>query len=112
MVRRVTGRHNIPSAPHMLPLPAPQADRLAPVVMPPARVSRNPAVMVRSESIVTVRGLSVPLAFPVHSPNVIKVEVKRSGRVRRAKLYYLRDRVGKATRLQERRTGPKSNDKE
>jgi len=41
--------------------------------------------------------------FPVHSPNIVKVVVKRGGRVRRAKLYYLRDRVGKATRLRERR---------
>lgn len=39
--------------------------------------------------------------FPVHSPNVEKVVVKRSGRTRRAKLFYLRDRVGKATRLAE-----------
>jgi large subunit ribosomal protein L19 len=42
--------------------------------------------------------------FPVHSPKIAKLEVKRHGVVRRAKLYYLRDRVGKATRLAERRT--------
>lgn len=56
-----------------------------------------------------VQGEGVERKFPLHSPNVIKIEVKRSGRVRRAKLYYLRDRVGKATRLQERRTTSKSN---
>jgi hypothetical protein len=38
----------------------------------------------------------------VHSPNVLKVVVKRSGKTRRAKLFYLRDRVGKATRLSEK----------
>jgi len=41
--------------------------------------------------------------FPLHSPNVLKVVVKRSGETRRAKLFYLRDRVGKATRLTERK---------
>jgi large subunit ribosomal protein L19 len=40
--------------------------------------------------------------FPLHSPNVSKIEVKRAGEVRRAKLYYLRDRVGKSTRVKER----------
>ena len=42
--------------------------------------------------------------FAGHSPRIAKVEVTRSSYVRRAKLYYLRDRVGKATRLKERRT--------
>ena len=41
--------------------------------------------------------------FMLHSPRLIKVEVKRHGKVRRAKLYYLRDRVGKARRIRERR---------
>ena len=50
-----------------------------------------------------VQGEGVERKFPLHSPRVAKVEVKRSGVVRRAKLYYLRDRVGKATRLTERR---------
>jgi large subunit ribosomal protein L19 len=50
-----------------------------------------------------VGGEGVERTFPVHSPKVAKVVVKRHGRVRRAKLYYLRDRVGKATRLTERR---------
>ena len=42
--------------------------------------------------------------FPLHSPDVEKVDVKRSGVVRRAKLYYLRDRVGKGVRLRERKS--------
>ena len=50
-----------------------------------------------------VAGEGVERTFPVHSPKIAKVDVKRHGRVRRAKLYYLRDRVGKATRLRERR---------
>jgi large subunit ribosomal protein L19 len=50
-----------------------------------------------------VAGEGVERTFPVHSPKVAKVVVKRHGKVRRAKLYYLRDRVGKATRLRERR---------
>jgi len=50
-----------------------------------------------------VAGEGVERRFPVHSPKVAKVEVKRSGVTRRAKLYYLRDRVGKAVKLRERR---------
>ncbi len=49
-----------------------------------------------------VEGEGVERIFPVHSPNVSKIEVKRPGVVRRAKLYFLRDRVGKATRIKER----------
>ena len=50
-----------------------------------------------------VAGEGVERKFPVHSPRIEKIEVKRSGIVRRAKLYFLRDRVGKAVRLKERR---------
>ena len=50
-----------------------------------------------------VAGEGVERKFPLHSPRIAKVDVKRSGVVRRAKLYYLRDRVGKSVRLRERR---------
>ena len=50
-----------------------------------------------------VAGEGVERKFPIHSPRVKKIEVKRSSVVRRAKLYFLRDRVGKAVRLKERR---------
>jgi len=59
-----------------------------------------------SRSAFTVRrivaGEGVERTFPLHSPWVEKIEVKRLGRVRRAKLYYLRSRVGKATRVREK----------
>ena len=47
-------------------------------------------------------GVGVEKTFPVHSPNVAKFEVVRSGKVRRAKLYYLRGRVGKAAKIAEK----------
>ncbi len=47
-------------------------------------------------------GCGIERVFPVHSPNVDKVEVVRNGRVRRAKLYYLRDRVGKAAKVKQK----------
>lgn len=50
-----------------------------------------------------VAGQGVERKFPVHSPRIAKIEVLRSSVVRRSKLYYLRDRVGKATRLEQRR---------
>jgi large subunit ribosomal protein L19 len=46
-------------------------------------------------------GVAVEKTFPVHSPNVEKVEVIRTGKVRRAKLYYLRDKVGKDSKVKE-----------
>ena len=55
---------------------------------------------------VTVRrisyGVGVEKTFPVHSPNIAKFEVVRHGKVRRAKLYYLRGRVGKAAKVKEK----------
>ena len=51
-----------------------------------------------------VAGEGVERKFPLHSPRIDKVDVKRKSVVRRAKLYYMRDRSGKATRLEERRT--------
>lgn len=50
-----------------------------------------------------VAGEGVERKFPLHSPKIARIEVKRSGVARRAKLYYLRDRAGKSTRLREKR---------
>ena len=55
-----------------------------------------------------VQGEGVERTFLVHSPKIAKIDVKRTGAVRRAKLYYLRDRVGKATRLRERKVKEKA----
>ncbi len=48
-----------------------------------------------------VQGEGVERIFPVHSPRIAKIVVKKAGAVRRAKLYYLRDRVGKATKIKD-----------
>lgn len=47
-------------------------------------------------------GVGVERTFPVNSPKIDKIEISRKGKVRRAKLYYLRDRVGKAAKVKER----------
>src|SRR5512147_1126435 len=51
-------------------------------------------------------GIGVERIFPLHSPNVDRIELIRRGRVRRAKLYYLRNLRGKAARIDERREDP------
>ena len=65
-----------------------------------ARRGRGTAEMFTVRRIVAGEG--VERTFPIHSPKVAKIEVKRHGRVRRAKLYYLRGLKGKASRLRER----------
>lgn len=52
-------------------------------------------------------GVGVERTFPLHSPNIDSIQVLRHGDVRRAKLYYLRDRVGKSARVRERARRPK-----
>ena len=47
-------------------------------------------------------GVGVEKTFPIHSPNVVAVDITRSGDVRRSKLYYLRERVGKASKVKEK----------
>ena len=58
------------------------------------------------EETITVRrlsyGVGVEKVFPVHSPSIDHIEVVRSGKVRRAKLYYLRSRVGRSAKLKEK----------
>lgn len=62
----------------------------------------------RTNASFTVRkisyGIGVERIFPLHSPNIEKIEVLRPGKVRRAKLFYLRGRRGKAARIKEKRT--------
>ena len=59
----------------------------------------NEAVTVRKIS----NGVGVERIFPIHSPVIDKIEVKRHGHVRRAKLYYLRERSGKSARIKEKK---------
>ena len=58
------------------------------------------------EETITVRrisyGVGCEKVFPIHAPNIVDIEVVRRGRVRRAKLYYLRDRMGKAAKVREK----------
>lgn len=56
-----------------------------------------------------VQGEGVERKFPLHSPKIAKIVVTRSSRVKRAKLYYLRQRTGKAVRLEERRNTKKAD---
>ena len=54
-------------------------------------------------------GVGVERTFPVHSPNIAKIEVAKRGDVRRAKLYYLRNLRGKAAKIKERREAPSAS---
>jgi large subunit ribosomal protein L19 len=58
-----------------------------------------------------VQGEGVERKFPIQSPRIAKIEVKRSGVTRRAKLYYLRERSGKSVRLRERRGDTEKSEK-
>ncbi len=58
-----------------------------------------------------VQGEGVERVFPIHSPNIKDIKVKKSYKIRRAKLYYLRDKSGKGARLKERFTGKKTDKK-
>lgn len=68
------------------------------IVISKARSGINSTVTVRK----TFQGVGVERVFLVHSPQVESIKVLRRGRVRRAKLYYLRDRIGKASRVKQR----------
>ncbi len=54
-------------------------------------------------------GVGVERTFPVHSPNIAQIEIVTRGDVRRAKLYYLRDRRGKAAKIKEKRDSPSAS---
>jgi large subunit ribosomal protein L19 len=56
-------------------------------------------------------GVGVERIFPLHSPRIAKVELSRPGKVRRAKLYYIRDKIGKAAKIKERITRKTSRTK-
>lgn len=71
-----------------------------------ARKGRGIAATITVRRIVANEG--VERIFPLHSPRIAKIEVKRHGHARRAKLYYLRDRVGKSRRLRDRQRGLKN----
>ena len=58
-----------------------------------------------------VQGQGVERVFPLHSPQIVDIRVRHKGEVRRAKLYYLRDRVGKATRIKGRIVHEKASKK-
>lgn len=69
------------------------------VVLRIKRAASNTSLTVRKVSY----GVGVERIFPIYSPVVEKVEIKQKGMVRRARLYYLRERAGKAARIQEKR---------
>jgi large subunit ribosomal protein L19 len=54
---------------------------------------------------ISFNGVGVERTFPVHAPVIDHIDVVRRGKVRRAKLYYLRDRIGKKAKIKELRTG-------
>ena len=68
------------------------------IVISKARSGINSTITVRK----TFQGVGVERVFLLHSPQVESIKVLRRGRVRRAKLYYLRDRIGKASRVKQR----------
>ena len=75
----------------------------SPALISIAGQSTQPHRLESSEVYYIVAGEGVERKFPLHSPRIAQIEVKRSGVVRRAKLYFLRERSGKAVRLKERR---------
>lgn len=58
-----------------------------------------------------IEGIGVEKIFPLHSPNIVKIEVKKKSKVRRAKLYYMRERSGKSARLKETLVSEKEMEK-
>lgn len=68
------------------------------VIIKKAGHSLNQTITVRR----VFQGIGIERVFPLHSPRVEKINVQRRGKVRRSKLYYLRERSGKATRIKER----------
>jgi len=74
------------------------------VVLRTHRAKMGATVTVRKVSY----GVGVERIFPIHSPQIEKIEILRRGRIRRSRLYYLRHRVGKAARIREKREAPKS----
>ena len=74
------------------------------VVLRTHRAKMGATVTVRKVSY----GVGVERIFPLHSPQIEKIEILRRGRIRRSRLYFLRHRVGKAARIREKREAPKS----
>jgi large subunit ribosomal protein L19 len=74
------------------------------VVLRTHRAKMGATVTVRKVSY----GVGVERIFPIHSPQIEKIEILRRGRIRRSRLYFLRHRVGKAARIREKREAPKA----